>query len=72
MPAGQEQTTATGNTQKKYGEDRTCSSEDMIVDRQTHIHTDTLITILCSLIGGGVKRHGSQDTDWVRCFCSLQ
>ena len=39
---------------KKIGEDRMCSSEDMIADRQTHTHrqtdrqTDTLITILRS------------------------
>jgi len=25
---------------QKIGEDRTCSSEDMIADRQTHTHTD--------------------------------
>ena len=25
---------------EKFGEDRTCSSEDMIVDRQTHTQTD--------------------------------
>ena len=37
---------------KKFGADRTCSSGDMIADRQTHTrththtHTDTLITIL--------------------------
>jgi len=37
---------------KKFGEDRTCSSEDMIADRQTQ--TDTLVTILRSPIGGGV------------------
>jgi len=38
---------------------RRCSSEDMIADRQTDTHmerqTDTLITILCSPIGCGVK-----------------
>ena len=25
-----------GNTRKEFGEDRTCSSEDMIANRQTH------------------------------------
>jgi len=40
---------------KKVGEDRTCSFEDMIADRQTHRQTDTLITILRSHVGGGVK-----------------
>jgi len=32
---------AIGNMHKKFGEDRTCSSEDMIADRQTHTHTHT-------------------------------
>ena len=41
--------------QEKFGEVRTCSSEDMIVDRQTHRQTDTLITILRSPIGGVVS-----------------
>ena len=38
---------------EKFDEDRTCSSEDVIADRQTH--TDTLITILCFPVGRGVK-----------------
>jgi len=29
-----------GNRHKKSSEDRTCSSEDMIEDRQTHTHTE--------------------------------
>jgi len=44
-----------GNMHKKLGEDRTCRSEDMIVDIQTHTHThtqtDTLIAILLSSVG---------------------
>jgi len=42
---------------KKFADDQTCSSEDMIADRQTYTHrqTDTLITILCSPIRGRVK-----------------
>jgi len=32
---------AMGNTHKKIGEDRTCSSEDMIVDRKTYTHIQT-------------------------------
>jgi len=36
---------------KKFADDQTCSSEDMIADRQTY----TLITILCSPIRGRVK-----------------
>jgi len=47
---------------KKFGEDRTYSSKDMIADRQTHTHThthtqtdrQTLITIPGFPIGGGV------------------
>jgi len=33
---------------KKFGEDRTCSSTDVLADRQTHTDTDrhTVITIL--------------------------
>ena len=33
--------TATENKHRKFGEDRTSSSEDMIVERQTHRHTQT-------------------------------
>jgi len=49
------------NRQKNFGEDRTCSSGDMIADRETHTHTqtdrqtDTFIAILRSPIGGGVS-----------------
>ena len=32
---------AIGNMHKKFGEDGTCSSEDMIVDRQTYTHRQT-------------------------------
>jgi len=47
---------AIGNKHKKFGEDRTCSSRDMIVDKQTHTpqQTDTLIAILCAPYQGGV------------------
>ena len=37
-----------------FGEDQTCSSKDMIEDRQTHTHTDTIIAILHFPVGGGV------------------
>jgi len=56
-PPEEDRATAIGNMQKKIGEDRTCSFEDMIADRQTqretHTHrlTDTLITILRCRIG---------------------
>jgi len=50
-----------GNMRKRFGEDRTCSSEDMIADRRTQTHrktgrqtdrqTDTLIRILSPPIG---------------------
>jgi len=53
----EDQATAIGNMHKKFGEDRKCSSKDVIADRQTHRQTyrqDTLITILRSPIGGRV------------------
>jgi len=39
---------------RHFGEDRVCSSGDMIADRQTHTHrqTDTLITILRAPLSG--------------------
>ena len=39
---------------KNFGENRTCSSGDMIADKHAQTHTYTLITILRSAIGGGV------------------
>ena len=39
-----------GYMHKKFGEDRTRGTEDTFADRQTHTHTDTLITILSSAI----------------------
>jgi len=50
MQPEEDRATAIGNMHTKFGEDRRCSSEDMIADRQAH----TLITILRSPIGGGV------------------
>ena len=55
MPSEEERATATGNMHKKLGEDWPRSSEDMIGDRQTHTHTDMLITILHSPIEGVIK-----------------
>jgi len=43
---------AIGDMHKKFGEDRTCISGDMIADRHTHRRTDTLITILCTALLG--------------------
>ena len=34
-PPQEDRAPAIGNTHKKFGEDRTCSSEDIIADRQT-------------------------------------
>jgi len=45
-----DQATATGNMQKKFGEDQPHSFRDMRGDRQT----DTLITILCTTPRGKV------------------
>ena len=50
-PPEEDRATAIGNMHKKLGEHRTCSSEDMIVDKHTHRQTDTLITILRCFIG---------------------
>ena len=55
-PPEEDRATTTGNMRKKFGDDRTCSSEQ--TDRgqtNTHRETDTLITILRSPIGDGVK-----------------
>jgi len=52
---------AIGNKHKKFGEDRTCSSGDMIVDKQTHTHTPQQTdrhahrNTLCSLSGRSNK-----------------
>jgi len=54
---------AMGNTHKKFGEDWTCGSKDMIAHK--HRQTDILITILCSPIGGGVI------TDSILCLKRL-
>ena len=56
LPNQQRQSTE-GHRQhaQKFGEDRTCISLDMTVNRQTHTQTDPLITILRSPIESGVK-----------------
>jgi len=45
MPPEKERATAIDNMHKKFGENRMCSSEDMIADRQTntdkHVHHNT-------------------------------
>jgi len=41
----------TGHMHKKLGEDRMCITRDVLADRQT----DTVITILRSAVGGGVR-----------------
>jgi len=41
MPSEEGRATAICNMLKIFGEDWTCSSEDMIVDRETHTHTHT-------------------------------
>jgi len=61
-PLERDRATAIGNTHKKCGEDRACSSEHMIADRETHTdrqtdrqtNTDTLIAILRCPTGGRV------------------
>ena len=41
---------AVGNVHEMFGEERVCSSEDMIADGQTH--TDTVITVCHSPLSG--------------------
>ena len=41
LPIAEDRATAIGNMHEKFGEDRTCSSEDINADRQTHTHTHT-------------------------------
>jgi len=40
----EDRATTVGNMHKKFGEDRTCSSNDMIADRQTHRQHSLLVT----------------------------
>ena len=42
---------ATGDLHKKFREDRSSGSRDMLADRQTHTQTDRLIAIARSLPG---------------------
>jgi len=51
---------------KKAGEDRKCSSEDTTADRQTQ--TDTLITILRSSNGAGVKKQEKYRRVFIKSF----
>jgi len=55
-PPEEDRATAIGNMLKKFDEDQTCNSEDMITDRQTHRQT---CTIFCSPIRGGVITAGA-------------
>ena len=41
MPSDEDRATALGNMHKKIVEDRPCSSEDMIANRQTHTGRQT-------------------------------
>jgi len=57
MPPEEDWGTTIGNMQENFGKDQMCSSKDMIADRQTDTHTEMIITMLCSPIGGGVNIH---------------
>ena len=50
---------------KKIGEDRTCSSEDMIADRQTHTHRQTRSSQYSAAVStrrcGATAIHGARD-----------
>ena len=54
MLSEEDRAMAIGNMHTKIGEDRTCSSKDMIADGQTRTQTDTLITLLCFPMRSGV------------------
>jgi len=45
MPPHEDWVTATGDPHNKFHEDRSNSSRDMLVDRQTDTHTDKLTAI---------------------------
>jgi len=45
-----------GNMHDKCGQDRTCSSGDIIAERQTEKYTDKLITILAHPSRGFTRR----------------
>jgi len=49
--ADEDRATAIGNTHTNFAEDWTCSSEEMVANRQTHKQTDTVITVLRSSVG---------------------
>jgi len=61
MPLGEDQATAIGNMYKRFGEDCMCTARGMLTDK----HTDTLITILRSPIGGGATKLRQAHTDSV-------
>jgi len=46
-PPEKDRATAIGNMHNKCGKDHTCDSGDMLMDRQTHRHTNMPTTILC-------------------------
>jgi len=51
MPPVEDRATTTGDLHKKYPEDQSSGSRDMLVHRQTDRHTDKLITIRLSPTG---------------------
>jgi len=56
---------AIGNMLKKFGENHTCGSGDILMDRQTHTHADILIRILCNHSGGWSNNgKGIKNSHW--------
>jgi len=57
MLSEEDRATAIGNMHKKFVEDRTCGSEDMIADRHTQSDRQTRSSQYCAPLseGGGVK-----------------
>ena len=58
--------TAIGNMHKTLGKDRACRSGDIIADRQTHTHTDILITILRN------RSRGRSNNNYYRLVCCIE
>jgi len=59
VPLEQDRDTDIGNMRKKIGEDRACSSGDMLADRQTDRQTDTVI-LRSPIVGGAITFASNQ------------
>jgi len=57
-PPEEDRATAIGNMHKTFGEDRTCSCDDMIADRQTHTDSRRSSQYSAPLSGRSKKNRG--------------